>query len=68
MSEIDLPESFQEWPREDRIEYLSTVGKKEDVMRMALTQVGVEFNGTNSSGLKRDKWAEILVALLEDDE
>lgn len=64
----DLPESFDQWPREDQLTYLANTRKKRELIDAVIDALGadVDIDGQlASAGLKKDQWAAVLVAVLE---
>lgn len=68
MTKLELPESFDQWPRDDQIEYLTHTGNKEGLIQYAIDTIGADIDiGHRTGGLKKGEWAEIVVALEESD-
>lgn len=62
----DLPESFAEWPREDRVEYLTNTRKKRAIAEAVLAELAVDdVHVRPQTTLKKRDWAKVYLAALE---
>lgn len=62
----ELPESFDEWPRTDRVEYLTNTRKKRAIAEAVLSELDVDdVHVRSQSTLKKRDWAKVLLAAIE---
>ena len=62
----ELPSSFDEWPREDRVEYLTNTRKKRAIAEAVLSELAVDdVHVRPQTTLKKRDWAKVLLAAME---
>lgn len=61
---IEFPESFDDWPYEDRIEYLSTTVYRDELIEHFLWQLRLSHEDVfQKTGISKDGWARIILTI-----
>lgn len=64
---VDLPSSFDKWPRDDQLEYLEHTKKKRELIESAFAIVDLynETGGSTTPSLSKLDWVELFLRLRE---
>ena len=60
---IELPSTFDEWPREDQLEYLEHTKKKRELIDSTFFEAGLgnEADGKTNPSLSKLDWVELFL-------